>query len=112
MSRRRSRPSPSSAPPSTSSSHGPRDQSSPRSLAACYARISLWTWRSSSTARLLLDDSVRDVRRHFHVLGELHGEGGAALAHGAHGGRVAEHLRRNHQEVNGQSRNYAMSKEK
>jgi hypothetical protein len=36
-------PSPSSAPPSASSSHGPRDQSSPRSRAASYAQIFLWT---------------------------------------------------------------------
>ena len=38
------RPSPSSAPPSASSSRGPRARSSPRSHEAWYARISLWTW--------------------------------------------------------------------
>src|SRR5262245_53119549 len=45
---------------------------------------------------ILLHDCVGDVLWHFDVLGEFHGEGGAALAHRAHIGRVAEHLGERH----------------
>src|SRR3954463_12502660 len=38
--------------------------------------------------RLVLNDRVGDVRRHFQVLFEFHRKRGATLAHGAHGRRV------------------------
>jgi len=60
-------------PPLTSSSHGPHDQSSHVHVRLCYARI-LFGHGVVPRLPLLLDDPVRDIRRHFHVLGELHGE--------------------------------------
>src|SRR6202050_4599316 len=101
MCRDTSRPLPSSAPPSTSSCHGPHDLSSPRSRAAWCAQTLPLT--CSLTGRpgqlltgLLLDDSVCNARRHFSVLAEFHGERRASLAHRTHGGRVAKHLRQRH----------------
>src|SRR6478609_7728357 len=41
---------------------------------------------------VLLDDGVGDVARRLGVMVEFHREGRAALRHGAHRGRVAEHL--------------------
>src|SRR5690606_25171926 len=97
--------SPSSTPPSTSSSHGPHDQSSLHSRAASYAQISTSTRLTSSfvssairenpsgsSCGTFLDDSVRHVGRHLGVVVELHRVRGSALAHRAQHGRVAEHL--------------------
>src|SRR4028118_1752126 len=53
---------------------------------------------SSSAGRglALLGDLLGDALRHLFVVIELHGEGGAPLGLGAHGGRVTEHLGERH----------------
>src|SRR4028118_1609075 len=53
---------------------------------------------SLSTGRglALLGDLLGDALRHLVVMVKLHGECGAALRLGAHGGRVAEHLGERH----------------
>src|SRR6476620_3358159 len=48
---------------------------------------------------VLLDHGVGDRRRRLGVVVELHGEGGAALRHRAHRGRVAKHLAQRHHRV-------------
>ena len=42
------------------------------------------------------NNAVRDMRGHFNVLLEFHGEGRATLTHGTDRGRVLEHLRQRH----------------
>src|SRR5262249_34449680 len=48
--------------------------------------------KSGNDLELMLNNRVGDIRRHFDVLGKFHRERRAALAHRAHGRRVAEHL--------------------
>ena len=102
---RTSPPSPSSAPTSASSSHGPHDRSSRHSHAAWSARISLWPSTSTpestgfgqlNSADVLFDDGFGDARRRFRIARELHRIRRAALALRAQVGGVAEHLRQRH----------------
>src|SRR4030095_8606010 len=56
------------------------------------SNFSLATAASSQKTSGFLGNGGSDVRRHFHVLRELHRVRRAALTHRAHRGRILEHL--------------------
>src|SRR4028118_1561018 len=62
--------------------------------------LDIWVFLSCSSSAgrglAFLGDLLGDALRHLFVVIELHGEGGAPLGLGAHGGRVTEHLGERH----------------
>src|SRR5262245_46832444 len=79
---------------STSSCHGPRGQSFPRSRAACFVRTLLWTLLSPFSCRGLcsFDDPLSDAVGHNLILGKFHRVIRASLRCRAQVRRISEHL--------------------